>query len=97
MQEKKREEQRLHAGKKTSCRPGNIQLGRLMLERREVISSDRTSHRTLQEAGDPFLLLGLRARGGVLGGLEALRHPVTGAALHRGAFGGGGFAHLLAL
>lgn len=53
------------------------------------------SHRTLEEAGDPRLLLRSRAGRGVLGGLDVLRKPVTGAALHRSAFGSGGCTHLL--
>lgn len=40
-------------------------------------------------------MLGSGARRGVLGRLEALRDPITGAALHRGALRGWGRAHLL--
>lgn len=58
---------------------------------------NQPSHRTLKEAGDAFLLLWSGARGGMLRGLEALWYSITGAALHRGAFGGGGLAHLLLL
>ncbi len=39
--------------------------------------------------------MGSGAGGGMLRGLEALRDPIAGAALHRSAFGGGGLAHLL--
>jgi len=40
-------------------------------------------------------MLGSGAGCGLLRRLEALRDLITGAALHRGAFGGGGLAHLL--
>lgn len=52
------------------------------------------SHRTLEEAGDAFFLLGRTGTGrGLLRRLE-IWHAVAGAALHRGALGGGGCAHL---
>lgn len=58
-------------------------------------SYKQSSHRTLKEAGDAFLMLGSGARRGVLGRREALRDPITGAALHRGALRGWRLAHLL--
>lgn len=42
-----------------------------------------------------FLMRGSGAGCGVLRRHEALGEPITGAALHRGAFGAGGLAHLL--
>jgi len=47
------------------------------------------THWTLEETGDAFLMLRAGARGGVLGRLDDLGDPITGAALHRGALWGG--------
>lgn len=52
----------------------------------------QTSHRTLKEVGHAFLLLRSGAGCGMLRRLDAFWHPITGAALHRGVFGG---THLL--
>lgn len=58
----------------------------------EVNRLSQTSHRTLKEVGDAFLLLRFGAGCGMLRRLDAFWHPITGAALHRGVFGG---THLL--
>lgn len=64
-------------------------------EKRETRKSHKQkSHWTLKEAGDPFLMRGSWPRCGMQRRLEVLRDPITGAALHRGALGGGGLAHL---
>ena len=80
---------------RTALKSRHISVIEANQDRQTHLEDQRSSHRTLKEAGDPLFLLSSRARRGVLRGLHVLQNPIAGATLHWGAFGSGGCTHPL--